>query len=161
MPPFQRPALELAEIVRRHGNRLAHLSGDEMRILRAIVSCRTAALGGHVETCDHCHYQRIAYNSCRNRHCPKCQALRQEKWITARTERLLSTRHFHVVFTLPSELRPLGKHYPHELFGALFAAASETLLELGNLVDNASVLGRILNLFELLIKASVTTTITK
>jgi hypothetical protein len=72
------------------------------------------------------------YNSCRNRHCPKCQALRQEKWIAARTERLLPVRHFHVVFTLPSELRALGKCLPREVFGALFSAASETLLELGD-----------------------------
>lgn len=93
--------------------------------------CRTAELGGHVDVCRSCGFERPAYNSCRNRHCPKCQALRQEKWIAARTERLLSVRHFHVVFTLPSELRALAQHAPREVFGALFAAASETLLEVG------------------------------
>lgn len=93
--------------------------------------CRTADLGGHVDVCRSCGFERPAYNSCRNRHCPKCQALRQEKWIAARTERLLSVRHFHVVFTLPSELRALAQHAPREVFGALFASASETLLELG------------------------------
>jgi len=93
--------------------------------------CRTAELGGHVDVCRSCGFERPAYNSCRNRHCPKCQALRQEKWIAARTERLLSVRHFHVVFTLPSELRALAQHAPREIFGALFASASETLLELG------------------------------
>ena len=94
--------------------------------------CRTAELGGHVDVCRSCGFERPAYNSCRNRHCPKCQALRQERWIAARTERLLPVRHFHVVFTLPSELRALGKCFPRELFGALFSAASETLLELGD-----------------------------
>lgn len=93
--------------------------------------CRTADLGGHVDVCRSCGFERPAYNSCRNRHCPKCQALRQEKWIAARTERLLAARHFHVVFTLPSELRALAQHAPREVFGALFASASETLLELG------------------------------
>lgn len=93
--------------------------------------CRTAELGGHVDACRSCGFERPAYNSCRNRHCPKCQALRQEKWIAARTERLLPVGHFHVVFTLPSELRVLGRCYPREIFGALFSAASETLLELG------------------------------
>lgn len=93
--------------------------------------CRTAELGGHVDVCRSCGFERPAYNSCRNRHCPKCQALRQEKWIAARTEQLLSVRHFHVVFTLPSELRALARHAPREVMGALFASASETLLELG------------------------------
>jgi hypothetical protein len=93
--------------------------------------CRTASLGGLVDVCRWCGFERPAYNYCRNRHCPKCQALRQEKWIAARTERLLPVRHFHVVFTMPSELRALGQCYPREIFGALFSAASETLLELG------------------------------
>lgn len=103
----------------------------QRRVLSAIELCRTAALGGHIDVCRSCGFERPAYNSCRNRHCPKCQALRQEKWIAARTERLLPERHFHVVFTLPSELRPLGRCYPRDIFGALFEAASQTLLELG------------------------------
>lgn len=93
--------------------------------------CRTANLGGHVDVCRSCGFERPAYNSCRNRHCPQCQALRQVRWIAARTERLLAVRHFHVVFTLPSELRALAKHALRAIFGALFAAASETLIELG------------------------------
>jgi hypothetical protein len=82
--------------------------------------------------CRSCGFSHPAYNSCRNRHCPKCQALRQEKWIAARTERLVPVPHFHVVFTVPSELRALSRHAPRELFGALFSAASETLLALGS-----------------------------
>lgn len=101
--------------------------------MSAIEGCRTAALGGHVARCENeaCGHTAIAYNSCRNRHCPKCQALAQERWIGARAERLLPVRHFHVVFTLPSELRGLSKFRPRELYDALFAAAAETLLELG------------------------------
>jgi len=130
-----RPRFDIAEIVRRHRAALeaeTHLTLAQRRVLSAIALCRTADLGGHVDVCRACGFERPAYNSCRNRHCPKCQALRQEKWIAARTERILPVRHFHVVFTLPSELRALGKHFPRAIFGALFSAASETLLELGD-----------------------------
>jgi hypothetical protein len=129
-----RPRWDIAEIVRRHRAKLEaemHLTLAERRVLDAIELCRTAALGGHVDVCRACGYEHPAYNSCRNRHCPKCQALAQERWIAARSERLLPVRHFHVVFTLPSELRPVAKFRRAELFDALFAAASETLLELG------------------------------
>jgi len=132
--PAGRPHFDIGEIVRQHRAALEveeHLSLAQRRVLSAMALCRTADLGGHVEACRSCGFERPAYNSCRNRHCPKCQALRQEKWIAARTERLLSVRHFHVVFTLPSELRALARHAPREVFGALFASASETLLELG------------------------------
>ncbi|HLP09298.1 MAG TPA: IS91 family transposase [Opitutaceae bacterium] len=132
--PAGRPRFDIADIVRQHRSVLeaeTHLTLAQRRVLSAMALCRTAALGGHVDVCRSCGFERPAYNSCRNRHCPKCQALRQERWIAARTERLLSVRHFHVVFTLPSELRALGQCYPRELFGTLFAAASETLLELG------------------------------
>jgi hypothetical protein len=128
-----RPRFDIADIVRQHRAALeaqVHLTLAQRRVLSAIALCRTAELGGHVDVCRSCGFERPAYNSCRNRHCPKCQALRQEKWIAARTERLLSVRHFHVVFTLPSELRVLARHAPREIFGALFAAASETLLQL-------------------------------
>jgi hypothetical protein len=97
-----------------------------------IERCRTVALGGHLDACRSCGYEQPAYNSCRNRHCPKCQALAQERWIGARSERLLPVRHFHVVFTLPSELRPLARFRPKAIYDALFHAASETLLELGS-----------------------------
>jgi hypothetical protein len=124
----------MADLVRRHRTALEaaqRLSGAQRRVLSAIETCRTPALGGHVERCPSCGLEWACYHSCRNRHCPKCQALAQERWIAARTERLLPVGHFHVVFTLPSQLRPLAQYRPRDLFGALFAAASETLLELG------------------------------
>lgn len=138
--PAGRPRFDIGEIVRQHRAALEaekHLSLAQRRVLSAMALCRTADLGGHVDVCRSCGFERPAYNSCRNRHCPKCQALRQEKWIAARTERLLSVRHFHVVFTLPSELPALAQHAPREVFGALFASASETLLELSETRLNA------------------------
>lgn len=129
-----RTRFDIADIVRAHRAELegrVHLSVTERRVLSAMALCRTAALGGHLDVCVRCGYEHPAYNSCRNRHCPKCQALRQEKWIAARSERLLPVKHFHVVFTLPSELRALAKAYPREVFDALMHASSETLLALG------------------------------
>ncbi|HEY6878243.1 MAG TPA: IS91 family transposase [Polyangiales bacterium] len=128
------PHFDIAEIVRQHRAELEAehwLSVTERRVLTAIARCRTAALGGHVEVCRSCGHEQPAYNSCRNRHCPKCQCLAQERWIGARSERLLPVRHFHVVFTLPSALRALCRRWPRVLFEALFRCASETLLELG------------------------------
>jgi hypothetical protein len=125
----------MADIVRRYRAELeaqVHLSVAQQRVLSAMGLCRTAALGGHLDVCAGCGYEHPAYNSCRNRHCPKCQALRQEKWIGARSERLLPAKHFHVVFTLPSELRGLAKMYSREIFAALMHAASQTLLDLGH-----------------------------
>ena len=127
--PIQRPALELAEIVKRHGHRLADLSGQERRILRAIASCRTAALGGHVQTCDHCHHQRIAYNSCRNRHCPRCQGSACARWMADRAGELLPVEYFHVVFTLPDTFNALALGNKRGVYGVLFEAAAQTLLE--------------------------------
>ena len=127
------PRFDIADIVRAHRGALQAqytLSRPQKRVLSAIAKCRTAALGGHIDYCETCGYSHPAYNSCRNRHCPKCQALTQQKWIEARTERLLPVAHFHLVFTLPSELRALAKARPRALFHALFAAASETLHEL-------------------------------
>lgn len=124
----------MADIVRRHRAALEAelpLTLAQRRVLSAIALCRTAELGGHVDVCRACGLEHPSYNSCRNRHCPKCQALAQQKWIAARAERLLPVRHFHVVWTLPSELRPLVKYRPRQLFDALFTAASDTLLELG------------------------------
>ncbi len=129
-----RPRFDVADIVRQHRTTLEveqDLTVAQRRVLSAIELCRTAALGGHVDVCRSCGYEHHHYHSCRNRHCPKCQGLAQERWIRARTERLLPVRHFHVVFTLPSQLRALAKYRPRELFGALFSAASATLLELG------------------------------
>jgi hypothetical protein len=105
-----RPSFDIADIVRQHRAQLQQelrLSVGQRRALSAIEMCRTAALGGHVELCCSCGYEHIWYNSCRNRHCPKCQALAQQRWIHLRSGRMLPVRHFHVVFTLPSQLRRL------------------------------------------------------
>ena len=102
-----RPPLEVADIFRQHGDdfRFTHsLSPEQRRVMRAIEQCRTASLGGHVEQCDACGHQSIAYNSCRNRHCPKCQSLAKARWLQARLADLLPVEYFHVVFTLPEQL---------------------------------------------------------
>jgi hypothetical protein len=99
--------------------------------MRAIVVCRTAALGGHIDTCDKCGFERPAYNSCRNRHCPKCQGSAQAAWVEKHVARVLPTHYFHVVFTLPAELRPLVHRNRRLLFDRLFETASQTLLTLG------------------------------
>jgi hypothetical protein len=125
--------LEVAEIFRQHGPayRESHrLPRNHLRVMRAIEVCRTAALGGHKDQCDSCGHLEISYNSCRNRHCPKCQTLRKEKWIEARSEDLLPIEYFHVVFTIPSELNPLVFMNPQVLYDLLFRSASETLSEL-------------------------------
>lgn len=99
--------------------------------MRDIETCRTVVLGGHLDVCDACGDARPAYNSCRNRHCPKCQCLRQAKWVADRMERVLPTHHFHVVFTVPQECKPLALRNRIRFFEILFAAASRTLLQLG------------------------------
>jgi hypothetical protein len=127
--------LEVAEIFRQHGPayRESHrLSRNALRVMRAIEVCRTAVLGGHKDQCDNCGHLEISYNSCRNRHCPKCQTLRKEKWIEARGEDLLPIPYFHVVFTLPSELNPLVSMNRKVLYDLLFRSVSETLTELAN-----------------------------
>ena len=132
--PAGRAKFDIGDIVRVHraALELQHpLTRAQKRVLTDIGQCRTAALGGHVDHCASCGYEHPSYNSCRNRHCPKCQALAQEKWIAQRSERLLDVGHFHVVFTLPSELRFLAKLAPRVVYDALFHGASETLLELG------------------------------
>src|SRR5215207_11446549 len=99
-----RPPLEVADIFRQYGYdfRLTNaLSPEQRRVMRAIERCRTASLGGHVEQCAACGHQRIAYNSCRNRHCPKCQSLKRAAWVDDRKEDLLDVEYFHVVFTVP------------------------------------------------------------
>ena len=100
--------------------------------MRAIEACRTEVLGGHVDVCDRCGYERPSYNSCRNRHCPKCQSLAQAKWIEDRMERLLPVHYFHVVFTVPPSLRPIFRRNGRAMFDLLFAGASRTLLKLGD-----------------------------
>jgi hypothetical protein len=98
--------------------------------MRAIETCRTAALGGHVEQCDHCRAVQISYNSCRNRHCPKCQCLEKERWLENRKNDLLPVRYFHVVFTLPEQVRPLALRNQKVLYAILFRAVSESIQEL-------------------------------
>jgi len=125
--------LEVADIFRAFGPayREAHkLPLRHLRAMRAIEICRTAELGGHLDQCDHCGTVRISYNSCRNRHCPKCQCLEKERWLEAREKDLLSTPYFHVVFTLPEGLRPLALRNQKVLYSLLFKAVSETLTEL-------------------------------
>ncbi len=97
----------------------------------AIERCRTSALGGHIDECDSCGHIKISYNSCRNRHCPKCQGLAREKWLIARERDLLPVGYFHIVFTIPDELNPLVLRNPKEMYSLLFKASSETLMELG------------------------------
>jgi hypothetical protein len=127
-----RPRLEVAEVVRDSGDAFLDRYGDTLspeqhRALRDIAACRTAALGGHVEECDHCGHQQIAYNSCRNRHCPKCQATAAAEWMEARQAELLPVEYHHVVFTLPAALGPIALQNPREVYGLLFKAAAETL----------------------------------
>jgi len=125
---------DIADIVRAHRAALESscaLSTKQQRVLDDIERCRTAALGGHLDRCIECDYEKPAYNSCRNRHCPKCQALAQEKWIAAQEGRTLDLQHFHVVFTLPEQLRSLARFAPRVVYEALFHAASRTLLEFG------------------------------
>jgi hypothetical protein len=104
---------------------------DQLKVMRAIEACRTEVLGGHLDVCERCGYERPAYNSCRDRHCPKCQSLAQAKWVQERMERLLPVHYFHVVFTVPSSLRPIFRGNGRAMFDLLFAAASRTLLKLG------------------------------
>ena len=127
-----RPTLEVADIVRAHGDefRQAHaesLSVGQKRVLRAIERCRTAALGGHLEQCDQCGHERNAYNSCANRHCPKCQSLARAEWLEKRQAELLQCEYFHVVFTLPEPLAALALQNKREMYGLLFRATAETL----------------------------------
>jgi DNA-directed RNA polymerase subunit RPC12/RpoP len=129
------PSFDIADIFRVHEQayRRSHtLTPDQEKAWHALVRCRTAALGGHLYACDHCGHEVPLYNSCRNRHCPKCQGLAMAKWIAEREEHILPVPHFHVVFTLPAELRPLVLFRREVLFDMLFSCASRTLLELGN-----------------------------
>jgi hypothetical protein len=130
-----RPAVEVADILRARGNDFIdrhrnRIDFQQLKVMRAIVGCRTAALGGHIDACPQCGGDpTISYNSCRNRHCPKCQVQARQRWIAARERELLATRYFHVVFTLPHELHTLVLQNPVELYNLLFRTVAETLLE--------------------------------
>jgi hypothetical protein len=114
-----------AELRRRY-----RLAATILKVMWHIVTCRTAALGGHLDVCDACGYERVSYNSCRDRHCPKCQATERARWVAERMERLLPVSYFHVVFTLPKELRPIALRNKKVVYALLFKAASSTLLTL-------------------------------
>jgi hypothetical protein len=127
-----RPVLEVADIFRRHGPEYRqahadHLGGTERRVMAAIEACRTPALGGHVEHCADCGFVRHAYNSCRDRHCPKCQGLARADWLEARQAELLPVPYFHVVFTVPAPVADLAFHNKAAVYAILFRAATEAL----------------------------------
>jgi len=125
-----RPRLEVADVFRQFGAayRETHaLTGGQQRVMRAIERCRTAALGGHLERCDRCGHERPAYNSCANRHCPKCQALARAQWLEARRAELLETAYFHVVFTVPEAIAALALQNTARVYAILFHATAETL----------------------------------
>jgi len=119
--------LELADIVRAHADQLDGLSPEQRRVLQAITHCRTAALGGHRRQCEACGHEELSYNSCRNRHCPKCQGLDEARWIEAQQRDLLPVQYFHLVFTVPTELHPLFLAAPPVAYRLLFTAAAKTL----------------------------------
>jgi len=129
----QEKSVEVADIFSKHGHvyRVSRkMPLNHIRTMRAIERCRTAELGGHVDKCDSCGHIRISYNSCRNRHCPKCQFLKKEKWLEKRKEDLLAVPYFHVVFTIPGKLNPLVLRNKKALYDILFRSASETLFKL-------------------------------
>ena len=129
-----RPLFEIADVIRRADARIASrhresLTWPQVKVLNAILRCRTAALGGHRDQCTRCGYQVISYNSCRNRHCPKCQTSAREKWLTARQRELLPVDYYHLVFSVPHALVPLIWQNKRVLFRLLFEASAETLFK--------------------------------
>jgi len=128
-----RSGLEVADIFRAHGaayrqTRRGHLSFDQLKVMSAIEHCRTAALGGHVAACQDCGHGRIAYNSCRNRHCPKCQGAAAKEWLAARQAELLEVEYYHLVFTLPAQIADIAYHNKAVVYGILFTASAETTI---------------------------------
>ena len=127
--------LEVADVFRAHQQdflqRWGHVvSRQQRKVLRDIGLCRTAALGTHLERCDRCHYETLAYDSCRDRHCPKCQSTARDRWLLNQASSLLPVPYAHVVFTLPEQLAPLALRNQHLFYTLLFRAAAETLLEI-------------------------------
>ena len=130
---MNRPVLEVADIFRGHGPawcqaNAGHVSLGQLKVMSAIERCRTAALGGHVARCEDCAYTAIAYNSCRNRHCPKCQGAAAQAWLAAREAELLPVPYFHVVFTLPARIANIAYHNKAVIYDLLFTASAETLI---------------------------------
>jgi Putative transposase/Transposase zinc-binding domain len=131
-PTTERPVLEVAEVIRQHGSAFLRQHGSALGVaqrqaLRDLANCRTAALGGHVERCLDCGHERIAYNSCRNRHCPKCQALARAHWLDRQAQHLLPVEYHHVVFTLPAEVAVLALAKPTLVYDLLLRSAAATL----------------------------------
>ncbi len=127
-----RSKLEVGDIFRAHGGayrreQTGHLNMPQLKVMSAIENCRTAALGGHVAACTKCDHQHIAYNSCRNRHCPKCQSAAAQDWMQARMEDLLPVQYFHVVFTLPPQIADIAYQNKEAVYGLLFKASAQTL----------------------------------
>jgi predicted Zn-ribbon and HTH transcriptional regulator len=130
-----RPPLEVADVIRVAGRSFIDrnrywLNRLHLKVLTAIERCRTAALGGHLDQCTRCGYRAISFNSCRNRHCPRCQANARDHWIEARSHELLPTPYVHVVFTLPHELAPLALQNKRLIYDLLFRTSAQTLLEI-------------------------------
>jgi len=128
-----RPALEVADIFRNHGAawrsaNAGHVSLDQLKVMSAIERCRTVALGGHVARCEDCAHTVIAYNSCRNRHCPKCQGAAAKEWLAEREAELLPVGYFHLVFTLPGRIADIAYHNKAAIYGLLLTAAAEATL---------------------------------
>jgi hypothetical protein len=131
---MSRPTFEVADLIHAQGARFVdqhrqHLSYQQLKVLRAIAQCRTAALGGHIDDCPRCSHQAISYNSCRDRHCPKCQAQARQRWLAAREQEVLGAPYFHVIFTLPHALIPLCQRNPRILYDLLFQASAAAMLE--------------------------------
>jgi predicted Zn-ribbon and HTH transcriptional regulator len=130
---MSRPAVEVADLLREQGDRFIDqspwLTYQQLAVLRAITRCRTAALGGHLDLCSKCGHHAISYNSCRNRHCPKCQAQARQRWIAAREKELLTVPYFHVVFTLPHELNVLCAQNARLLYDTLFQCSASAMLD--------------------------------
>ena len=141
-----RPPLEVADIVRTYGAAFVKRHGRwitalHLKVLRAIAVCGTAALGGHIEECDSCRQRVISYNSCLNRHCPKCQAAARQRWLEKRSAELLPVPYFHVVFTLPHLLAPLALQNKVLVYGLLFRTAAQTLRRRHRLYGSSPHLG--------------------
>jgi hypothetical protein len=130
MGKYSIPKIEVADIFNKYGvvyRKKYKLPLQTLKVMSAIENCRTSALGGHIDKCDNCGHERNSYNSCRNRHCPKCQGLEQIKWLEKRKQELLPVKYFHLVFTIPSELNRLTLVNQKVMYGILFKAASETI----------------------------------
>src|SRR6266700_4241535 len=131
---MNRPTLEVADIIRQHGkdfieSNRSRLTWQQLKVLRAIEHCRTAALGGHLDRCVRCDHRAISYNSCRNRHCPKCLTQARDQWLAERQQELLPVGYHHVVFTLPHDLSWLALQNKQVVYDLLFRASAATLLE--------------------------------